>query len=410
MFDPHAATETLLGALPAAARLKAVHYTQGGHWLLLWSWLVGVLASVIIARAAVLPRVRDRIERRRGRPWLAAFGVAVVFFVVDSVLELPWEAYAHWWREKSYGLTSQPFVGWLGEGLIGLVIGLLVFGVFFMILYALVRRAPRTWWLWAAAAAAALQVIGMIAAPVLIEPIFNHYTPAPPGPTRDAVVALAEKAGVPSDRIYIYNGSKQSNRYTANVSGLFGSARVAMSDEMFAKGADIAEVRGVVGHEMGHYKRHHVLIGTAFLTLLALAVFFLVDRLFPVVNRWVGTGAAALADPVGLPALMIVLSTLLVIATPIQESFSRWEESDADAFSLRVANEPDGMARALVKTIEYRADSPSALEEFLFYDHPSVRRRVQRAMDWKAAHLALARRQEAADGVVGAPGESAPAS
>jgi STE24 endopeptidase len=96
----------------------------------------------------------------------------------------------------------------------------------------------------------------MVLAPIYIEPIFNKYTPAPAGPVRDQVVAMAKANGIPADKIFVYNGSKQSNAYTANVSGLFGSARVAMSDTMFKQGADLAEVRGVVGHEMGHYAHY----------------------------------------------------------------------------------------------------------------------------------------------------------
>lgn len=409
MFDPNAATEALLNALPAAARLKAVHYTQGGHWVLLWGWLVGVVAAVIIARVGLLRRVRDGLQKRRPRPLLVSFLAAVVFAIADAILELPWDAYAHWWRERSYGLSSQSFGGWMSDGLIGLAINALMLGIFFVAVYALIRRAPRTWWLWASGVAAIFLVVAMIIGPIFIEPLFNTYTPAPASPTRDAVVALAKKAGVPSDKIYIYNGSKQSNRYTANVSGLFGSARVAMSDVMFAKGADIAEVRGVVGHEMGHYKRHHVLLAVPFFAILALIGFYAIRWLFPIVDGWVKSGAAGIADPAGLPTVMIILSTLALLATPLLNTFTRFEESDADAFSLRVANEPDGLAKALVKTIEYRADSPGPVEEFIFYDHPSVRRRVQRAMDWKAAHLALAQKQEAADGLVTTAGETAPA-
>jgi STE24 endopeptidase len=130
---------------------------------------------------------------------------------------------------------------------------------------------------------------------------------------------------------------------------------------------------------------------------VALIALGLTSRLFNTVDTWVGTGATGVADPAGLPTLMIVISTVLFLATPLLNTATRLAESDADAFGLRVAHEPDGMARALVKTIEYRADSPSVVEEALFYDHPSVRRRVQRAMRWKAAHLALAQDQEAAD-------------
>jgi STE24 endopeptidase len=396
-FDPNAATDALLAALPAASRLRAVHYTQGGHWLLLWGWLVTVVACLIIARLRVLPALGHWLETRKPRPWLFAFLASLVFSVADAVLELPWAVYAHWWREKAYGLTSQPFGGWLGEAALGAAIGAVITGVFLMLLYALMRRSPGRWWLWAGGMAIAFYGLLVVLQPVLIEPLFNHYTPAPPGPTRDAVVALAKTAGVPSDKIYVYNGSKQSNRYTANVAGLFGSARVAMSDVMFAKGADIAEVRGVVGHEMGHYKRGHVIIGALVFGVLALLGLWLAQVTFPFVDRLVRDGAAGIADPVGLPTLSVIIATLGLLATPITNSATRMTEADADAFSLRVANEPTGLAKGLVKTIEYRADSPGPVEEFIFYDHPSVRRRVQRAMDWKAAHLALAQAQEAKD-------------
>ena len=396
-FDPKAATNAYLATLSPAAHLKAIHYTQGGYWLLLWGWLVSIVACLIIARSRVLIRTEVGLERRRPRLLLASFVVAEVFIVCDAVLELPWTIYSQWWREKAYGLTSQPLGGWLGEQAIGLVISVIIGGVFFLALYALIRRAPRSWWAWAGGLTVIAFLFMMILGPIVIEPIFNRYTPAPPGPTRDAVVALARTADVPSDKITIFNGSKQSNRYTANVSGLFGSARVAMSDTMFAKGADIAEVRGVVGHEMGHYRHVHVVYLTAFFSLLALIVLGITAAVFPSADRLVGSGAASIADPAGLPTIFVIGSTLLLLATPLTNTATRVAEADADAFSLRVAHEPDGLSKALVKTVEYRADSPSRPEEVIFYDHPSVRRRVQRAMNWKAAHLEEAEAQEARD-------------
>ena len=385
-FDPAAATAAYMATLSPEGHAKATAYTQGGHWLLLWSWLAAVVAAWLIIRSRVLVRVEVGLERRKPRLVLVSMVVAAIFTVMDFVIELPWQIYAHWWREKSYGLTSQPLSGWLGEQLIGLVLDTVVTALFVAALYALIRRASRTWWVWAGALAAVFVAILMILAPVFIEPLFNTYTPAPPGPVRDVVVALAQKAGVPHDKIFIFNGSKQSNRYTANVSGLFGTARVAMSDVMFKKGADIAEVRGVVGHEMGHYKRGHVIWATLILSLLAITAFGLVQLTFPWAARVLGVQLGGIADPAGLPVIMAIIATLSLLATPITNTLTRLTEADADAFSLRVANEPDGLARALVKSIEYRASSPSALEEFLFYDHPSVEHRVRKAMEWKAAH------------------------
>jgi STE24 endopeptidase len=385
-FDPAAATAAYMATLSAAAHARATAYTQGGHWVLLWGWAVTTLSAWIIIRGKLLPRAEAWIDRNEPRPVRVSVVIGALYLLFDFVLELPWNAYAQWWRQKCYGLTSQSFGGWLTEQVMGLAITLVIGVPFIVLLYTLMRRAPRTWWVWAGGLAVAGIAFMLMIGPIVIEPLFNTYTPASPGPVRDAVVALAEKAGVPSDKIYIYNGSKQSNRYTANVSGLGSSARVAMSDTMFAKGADIAEVRGVVGHEMGHYKRGHVIWMTLALGVLAVLAFWLTNRLFPHAARWLAADVRSIADPAGLPVLVAVITTLSVLATPLLSTLSRLQEADADSFSLQYANEPDGLSRALVKTIEYRASSPSDLEEFIFYDHPSVEHRVRKAMDWKAAH------------------------
>jgi STE24 endopeptidase len=386
-FDPAAATAAYLSALTPAQHAKATAYTQGGHWLLLWGALVGVLVSWIVIRSGVLVRVRAGAERRKPKPWTAVALVVVVDTLIEGVLSLPWDVYARWWREKAYGLTSQPFVGWLTEHLVSLVVGLVISLILMSLFYFVVRRAPKTWWVWASGGVVAAFLALMVLQPILIEPLFNTYKPAPPGPMRDEVVAMAEKVGVPHDKILIYNGSKQSNRYTANVAGLFGTARIAMSDTMFKKDADLAEVRGVLGHEMGHYVRGHILFYAVAYGLLALIAFFLVDRLFPRAAALLGAkGVTGLSDPAGLPVVGVLFTVLALIATPITNSVSRIGEADADSFSLEHFNEPDGLAKALVKTIEYRAATPSQLEEAVFYDHPSVGSRVRKAMDWKAAH------------------------
>lgn len=387
-LDPAAETAHWLAALSPEETARAVSYTQGGHWLLLWGAIVGIAVSWIIIRTGVLSAVRDRLERRKGRPKLVSLVLGLIYLAMSWVLTLPWAIYESWWREKQYGLTNQALGPWLGEAGLNALISTLFTALLIVGIYFLIRRARRLWWAWAAGLTAVFVVIALIISPILIEPLFNTYTPAPNGPVRDAVVELAHKTGTPDDKIYIYDGSRQSDRYTANVSGLFGSARVAMSDVMFAKGADIAEVRGVVGHEMGHYVHMHALWMTAIVILLAAIGFWLVDRLFPLARRLLGANRVGdISDPAGLPVLAAIGAVLGLLATPAFNTMIRTMEADADRFSLERANEPDGLAKALVKTAEYRAPSPSAVEEFLFYDHPSVENRVRRAMEWKAGHL-----------------------
>jgi STE24 endopeptidase len=386
-FDPAAATAAYLAQLPPETHARATAYTQGGHWLLLWGAVVSVLVGWIVLRSGVLVKIRNGVERHRSRPWLAVLAVLAVDGVAEAALAFPWTAYDDWWRERAYGLTSRDFGGWAGEWALMAAISLVISLILMSLIYALIRRAPRTWWIWSGGLTGLFMILIIVLAPVYIMPLINSYEPAPPGPVRDAVVAMANANGVPSDKIFVYDGSKQSNRYTANVAGLGGTARIAMSDVMFKKGADLAEVRGVVGHEMGHYAHQHAIWIAGAFGLLALAGFFLVDRLFPLVLRLTGAkGVTGLSDPAGAPVIAILIAVMGLLATPLQTSITRITEADADRYSLEHVGEPDGLSRALVKTIEYRAATPSRLEEVLFYDHPSVGSRIRRAMDWKAAH------------------------
>lgn len=388
-IDPAAETARWLATLSPEDLERAVAYTRGGHWLLLWGTIVAIVVSWLIIRSGLLSGIRDRLERRRRRPKLVSLAVGVVWVLMDFVLTLPWAIYQAWWRETQYGLTEQPLTGWLTEALMETAITVVLLGLLIVGLYFIIRHARRLWWAWGAGLTAVAMVLMMIVSPIVFEPLFNDYTPAPDGPMRDSVVELAQRTGTPDDRIFIYDGSKQSDRYTANVSGLFGSARVAMSDVMFAKGADLAEVRGVVGHEMGHYVHMHSLWMTGIMILLAAIAFWLIDRLFPVAKRLLGAHRVGdISDPAGLPVLAAIAAVIGLLLTPVTNTMIRTIEVDADQFSLVHANEPDGLSKALIKTAEYRAPSPSAIEEILFYDHPSVENRIRRAMEWKAMHPA----------------------
>src|SRR6185503_20062681 len=109
---------------------------------------------------------------------------------------------------------------------------------------------------------------------------FNHYTPIPPGKVRDAVVEIAGRAGVPPERVFMYNGSRQSNNFTANAGGVGNTARVAISD-VAMKTASLDEVRAVTGHEIGHYVLKHTWWGILFYAVAAIVLLWLAERLFP---------------------------------------------------------------------------------------------------------------------------------
>jgi len=381
-FDPNAATARYIDSLGPAALQKAHDYTVGKEWMLLWSLVVAAVVTWLIVRSGILDRLEARLGDQRRNA--AAFAVALVALLLSAILTLPWSVYADWWREKSYGRTSQPFLDWLMQLGIGTLLTSLLGGLFFLGVYWLMRKAGRAWWIWSGGLAAVAFAFVILLSPILIEPLFNHYTPVPPGQVRDAVVEMAQRAGIPPQKVYMFNGSRQSNNFTANAGGVGSTARVAISDVAF-KNASLDEVRAVTGHEIGHYVLKHTWWGILFYSIAAIVLFFIADRTFPWFARRFGS-SAALAEPRGLPVLLFMVSLFGLLALPIFNSFSRTLEAQADMYSLRTENRPDALSTSLVKTAEYRYPRPNRFEEIIFYDHPSVESRVRKAMEWKAAH------------------------
>jgi len=383
-IDPQVQAETAryIDSLGPAALQKAHDYTIGKEWMLLWALLVAAVVTWLIVRSGILDKLDGKFAERRRN--VRALVVSFVFFLVSTVLTLPWTLYADYFREKAYGRTSQPLGDWLMQGAIAAGVSAVVGGLFLMGVYWLMRRTGKTWWIWSGALTAAVLSFVILLSPVLIEPLFNKYEPIPPGQVRDAVVAMAGRAGVPPERVFMFNGSRQSNNFTANAGGVGSTARVAISDVAMGK-ASIDEVRAVTGHEIGHYVLEHTWYGILFYSIAAIILFWIADRTFPWFARRFGS-SAGLAEPRGVPVLLFMVSLFGLLTLPIFNTFSRTLETQADDYSLRTENRPDALSTALVKTAEYRYPRPGKVEELVFYDHPSVEARVRRAMAWKVAH------------------------
>jgi STE24 endopeptidase len=383
-FDPNAATARYIDSLGPAALQKAHDYTVGKEWMLLWSLIVTAIVTWLVVRSGILDRIQARIGDKHRN--FQAFGVSLVYVLLSTILTLPWALYSDWWREKEYGRTSQPLGDFLGQAALATVISAIVSGLFLIALYWLVRRARDRWWLWSGGLTAVAVGFLLLLSPVLVQPLFNTYEPVPPGQVRDAVVEMAQRAGIPPDKVYMYNGSRQSNTVTANAGGVGSTARVAISD-VALKNASLDEVRAVTGHEIGHYVLKHSWFGLVFFSLLAIALFWVADRTFPWFARRFGSDAG-IAEPRGVPIVFFIVALISLLILPLLNSFSRMLETQADRYSLETENRPDALSTALVKTAEYRYPRPGAVEEVMFYDHPSVERRVRAAMEWKATHPA----------------------
>jgi STE24 endopeptidase len=381
-FDVQQATDTYINSLGAEALAKASAYTTGSHWMLLLGFLISALTTWIFVKFEILDKIDVKLNKRS--LWLRSFVISGAFIFLSSLLMLPWTIYQDWWREVSYDKTSQPFLDFLSQGSISLLISSVLGGLFFSGIYFFIRRVGQFWWAWSGGLATLFITSMMLLGPVFIEPLFNQYTPLPQGEVREALEVLAKQANISPDRIFVYDGSRQSNRFTANVSGLGSSARIAISD-VALKSASLDEVKAVTGHEIGHYVSGHIwnLIGTA--TVLAMLFFYLTNSMFFKVSHYMGS-KSEVQDPRGIPVLLLCVSFLSLLAQPVTNFVVRQGEIEADQYAYQAVNLPDAMATALVKTAEYRDPRPNAVQEFIFYSHPSVEKRVKAAMEWKAQH------------------------
>jgi STE24 endopeptidase len=387
-FDVDHATALYLATLSPAARARSDAYFDGGLWLNVVSTLVTVVACGLIARIGLLVRLRDAMRRQGWRPWVVMSAVAALFLVSLALLQLPWSIYVDFLRERRFGLMNLGFGGWLGEQAIALVLTVVAGTVVLTVINRVIRTFPRGWWLIGAGVVGVMIAFVSLITPVFIMPLFNAYGELAPGPLRDRIVAMADARHIPTNRIYVFDASRQSDRISANVSGVGPTVQISLTDNL-VKSTSVATAAAVVGHEMGHYVLGHVWRAIIVLTLLSALEFWLLMRLGPAAIALGGrrSGVRGLDDPAALPVLVGGFTVLSLLFLPVNNALVRQSESEADAFGLNAAREPDGFALAAMKLSTYRKISPPAWEEALFYDHPSGRTRVHGAMQWKKDHV-----------------------
>jgi STE24 endopeptidase len=387
-FDSAAATQAWLNSVPRNEREKSNAYFEGGYWLIFWNFVLTAAISVLLLTSRFSARLREFSEGITKIKNVQIACYAVLYLLLVAALSFPLNLYENFFREHHYGLATQSFAPWFREQLLGLALTLAGGTLLVVVLYAVFRRAPRRWWIWGTIVMLVFSATLVLITPVYIEPLFNTYKPLTDPRIRDPILAMARANEIPVKQVFEVDASRQTTRVSANVSGLLGTTRVALNDNLL-KQCTLPEIRAVMAHEMGHYVLNHGAKLLTYLGILILIGFALTRILFDAaVSRWGEKwGVRGISDPAGLPLLALILSTLLFIATPFLNTVVRVTEREADAFGINTSREPDGMAKVALKLGTYRKLNPTPLEEFIFFDHPSGRARIRMAMDWKGANL-----------------------
>jgi STE24 endopeptidase len=349
--------------------------------------VLGLAVALGLGLTPAGARLVARCASPFGGGWVAqaVVGGLVVIFV-GSLVTLPLTA-----RRQAilrhYGLSTQSWGGWVVDLLKGYAITAVLGGLLLVGFYALTRYVPRWWWAWASAGAAVLVIVFAFVFPILIEPIFNKFTPMPDGPLRTDLITMAAHDGVPVRDVLVADASRRTRAVNAYVSGFGATRRIVVYDTLLEQ-ASPAEVRSVVAHELGHARDNDVLSGAAIGAVGAAAGVIAVY----LIGSWPGllkrAGVGGLGDPRSVALLLALAALAGLIGGPVGNLATRKIEARADAHALTITGDPATFEamQARLSAVNLADPDPNRLEYLLFATHPSTVERMAEARAYARSH------------------------
>ncbi|WP_446216129.1 M48 family metallopeptidase [Micromonospora sp. IBHARD004] len=377
---PRADQLAALRSLPVdqVTRGRAFHAAlrPGGYGAL----AVGLAVALLLGLTPLGSRLVELAGRPLGGHWAAraVLGGLAVMLLAD-LLTLPFAA----WRQTvlaRYGLSTQGWGGWAVDLLKSYAVSAVIGGLALLGFYTVVRLAPRWWWAFGAAGAAGLVVLLSFVLPVLVEPVFNRFTPMEPGPLRSELISMAARDGVPVRDVLVADASRRTKAVNAYVSGLGPTRRVVVYDTLLRE-ATPAEVTSVVAHELGHAKDRDVWVGTLIGALgaaAAVVALYLIGSSAPLLRL---AGVDSVAEPRAFPLLIALVTVVGLVAAPVQALVSRRVEARADAHALALTGDPatfEAMQRRLAG-VNLADPDPPRWEYLWSASHPSTVERMAAA-------------------------------
>ncbi|MEO3747411.1 M48 family metallopeptidase [Plantactinospora sp. B5E13] len=342
--------------------------------------LVGLLVALLLGLTPLGAKLVSLVGRPFGDNWIAQAvlgGLAVV--LAADLLTLPFAAWRHAVVAR-YGLSTQGWGGWTVDLLKSYAVSAVIGAVALLGFYAVTRYAPRWWWAVGAVGAAGLVTLLSFVLPVLVEPIFNRFTPMEPGPLRTELLALAETDGVPVKDVLVADASRRTRAVNAYVSGFGPTRRIVVYDTLLRE-APPEEVASVVAHELGHAKDRDVLTGTLTGALGAAAAVVALYLLGSSGALLRAAGVGSVAEPAAFPLLIALVTLAGLVAAPAQAWISRQVEARADAHALALTGDPiafEAMQRRL-SSVNLADPDPPRWVYLYSASHPSTVERMAAA-------------------------------
>lgn len=362
------------------ARIHTATHFLGAAW--------GILSLFLILQLGIAARMRNVAVNLSKNRWAQGFTFTFEFLLLITLLGLPLELYQHH-VSLGYGLSVQSWASWFGDQAKGFALTLLFGFLGVMLLFRLIRKFPRRWWLWLWFPTMAFTILAIFATPYVIDPLFNKFEPlAQSNPALVAqlerVVARGKGIHIAPERMFLMKASSKMTTLNAYVTGFGASKRVIIWDTSISKGTP-DEISFIFGHEMGHYVLGHIVLGVAFSFLFILLSFFLGFHLFQMLLHRFGKQWRVHAQDnwAALVVFVLVLSVINFFGEPIENSFSRMEEHAADVYGQEAVHsviaDPQTTAQAAFQLLgenSFSDPDPSPLVEFWTYSHPAIWRRA----------------------------------
>jgi STE24 endopeptidase len=348
---------------------------------------LGLLVSLVAAAVLALTGWGARIVGRLPGHWTVKAVLAVLLLsLIGRLATLPFDVQAERVLRR-YGLSTQNWVGWADDQLRSLVVGTALTSVALVVVLALVRRFPTSWWASGAVAAVLLTVLGSFVYPVVIEPAFNHFTPLASGQLRTDLLALADRDHVPVKDVLVADASRRTTALNAYVSGFGSTRRIVVYDTLLTTSTP-REVELVVAHELGHAKRQDVLHGTligAFGGAAGVIGLYLLLTWEPLLRR---VGAESAGDPRIIPLVLLLAAATPLLLAPLTNVVSRHIEARADLHSLELTGDLATFVESEHRlSVTNLSDlDPNPLVYGFFFTHPSGPQRIALAREWERLH------------------------
>ena len=365
-----------------AAHHKAADYTSEKTCFGMLGALFEALLLFLFTVGGGIQLIADFCTKTFATPLTQGMAVIVSVLLLSSLLEIPFGLYRTFVIEARYGFNKMTLALYLADAAKGLLLGAalglpLLFGVLW-----LMERMGASWWLYVWGVWVTFNLLLLFIYPSFIAPLFNKFTPLQDETLKSHVEALLSKCGFAAQGLFVMDGSRRSAHGNAYFTGFGKTKRIVFFDTLLQH-LNPAEIVAVLAHELGHFKRHHVLKRIVFTFALSLGFLWLLAQLMQAGWFYQGLGVAmpstTLSAALALLLFFLVLPVFSFLLHPLSSYYSRKHEFEADAYAAQQADAHD-LVNALVKMYQDNAATltPDPLYSTFYDSHPPALVRIAR--------------------------------